>query len=209
MWHRLKSIFKPKAAPAPRAAVRPSEVNTDQRAQDLVSLGNKMLATEDFNGALNAFESALRLDGHCAEAWHRRGRLYMRDGDVGSAMACYARALELNTSSAEAWCGLGEAILEFLRHDQEPLFIRENRLDIACEASDCFDRALKLGGELPKAKEGREVCRGMIKDNPFHLANPRLFSFHSGGILEAAKRKAVSPFLKPGDYRRKSLPTQE
>ncbi len=181
----------------------------DQRAQDLVNLGNKMLTTEDYSGAFDAYESALRLDGHCAEAWHHRGRILMRNNQIQGAMACYARALELDLHSADTWCAMGEAILEFLRRDIEPLFIREHRMEVACEAYDCFDRALKIGGDLPKAREGRESCRGMIKDNPFRLANPRLFSFHSGGVLEAAKREVISPFLKAADYRRKTPPTLE
>jgi tetratricopeptide (TPR) repeat protein len=192
---------------SPLLPERPELTEVDQRTRDLVSLGNKMFAAEDVAGAVAAYESALRLDGHCPEAWHRRGRLYMREGNLMAALACYTRSLELDTHAAEAWCGLGEAILDFLKHDTEPLFIRENRLEITCEAYDCFDRAAKMGGDLPKAKEGREICRGMIKDSPFRLANPRLFTFHSGGILEPAKREVVSRFLKPGDYRRKSLPS--
>jgi tetratricopeptide (TPR) repeat protein len=194
----LKTIFK-QEKPAPP---RPSEIEVDQRARDLVSLGNKMLATDDLVGAAEAYESALRLDGHSAEAWHRRGRIFMRNGQLMGAMACYARSLELDTRHAEVWSALGEAILEFLRKDSEPLFIRENRLEIVCEANDCFERALKIGGDLPKAKEGRETCRSMMKDSPCRIANPRLFTFHSGSILEEAKREVVSPFLRPSDYRR-------
>jgi tetratricopeptide (TPR) repeat protein len=199
--------MRPKVV-SPLLQGHPELTEVDQRTRDLVDLGNKMLTTEDAAGAISAYESALRLDGHCAEAWHRRGRLYMREGNLMAAMACYARSLELNTKAAEAWCGLGEAILDFLKHDSEPLFIRENRLEITSEAYDCFDRAVKMGGDLPRAKEGRDICRSMIKDVPFRLANPRLFTFHSGGILEPAKREFVSRFLKPGDYRRKTLPTK-
>jgi len=178
----------------------------DDRARDLVNLGNKMFTTNDLGGARRAFESALHLDGHCAEAWHRRGRIFLAERDLPSALACYARSLELDPQSAEAWCAMGEAILAFLKADHEPLFIREHRMAIVAEALDCFERALKLGGDLPRAREGREVCRGMIQGSPGPLIHPRLFSFHSGGILEKSKRDVVSPFLKPSDYRRKNLP---
>ncbi len=193
----------------PPAPPRPSEIEFDERALELVGLGNKMFATEDYQGAREAYESALRIDGHCAEAWHRRGRLFLIHKDIPAALACYARSLELNMLAADAWCGLGEAILTFLKSDQEPIFIRENRIEIVSEAFDCFDRAAKIGGDLPKAREGKEICRGMLKDMPFNMATPRLFSFHSGGLLEKAKREFVSPFLKPSDYRRKQLPTPQ
>jgi len=122
-------------------------------------------------------------------------------------MACHVRALELDGRQSRAWLGLGEAILSFFKADQEPLFIRENRAEIIGEALDCFQRALKFDAELAPARQGLESCRAMIGNTLPKLANPRIFSFHSGGFLEKAKREVVSPFLKPGDYRRKPLPS--
>lgn len=190
-----------KKAPEPR---RPSEVPVDERALELVKLGDKMLAVEDYNGAMDAYESALRLDGRCATAWQRRGGVLMHYGDIPGALACCVRALELDDSLPLAWLGIGEGILGFIREDKEPLFIRENRPEILSEACDCFARALKLDAQLEAARRGLETGRAMLKDISFRLASPRIFSFHSGSVLEKAKREVVSPFLKPGDYRRKS-----
>lgn len=203
MPHWLKKLFGVKP-PEPR---RPSEIPVDERALELVNLGDKMFAVEDLKGALDAYESALRLDGHCAAAWQRRGRIFLRDGNHMAAMACYARSLELDAQQAAAWSGIGEGILAFIRDDKEPIFIRENRSEIVSEACDCFSRALKLDAALQAPRHGLETCREMMRDKPFKLASPRLFSFHSGGILEKAKRDFVSPFLKPGDYRRQTPPS--
>lgn len=188
---------------------RTGEIEVDARVLELVNLGNKMLMAGDYDGAMDAYESALRIDGHFAEAWQRRGRIFLERGNVAAALASYARSLELNTQAADAWCGLGEAILAFLKADKEPIFIREYRLEIVCEAYDCFDRAMKLGGHLPHARQGLDACKNLIKNSPFKLAPPRLFSFHSGGILESAKREYVAPFLRPNDYRRKTLTPPE
>lgn len=205
MWDWFKKRFLKK--PPPPSPTGETEV--DARARELAALGDKMLTTEDYSGALEAYVSALRIDGHFADAWQRRGRVFMHGGQVLEAAACFVRAVELQPRTAEAWCGLGEAILAFLKADQEPLFIRENRIEILSEACDCFEKALRLGGDLPRAREGRDFCRNLMKQEPLKLTKPPLFSFHSGGILEKAKRDVVSPFLRPGDYRRKTpLPTR-
>ena len=189
-------------------AARPSEVPVDQRAQDLVNLGDKMFSVADYQGAEEAYNSALTLDGHNASAWQRRGRIFNLQGKIKEAMACHARALELDGRQSRAWLGLGDAILSFVKSDQEPLFIRENRAEIMGEALDSFHRALKYDAELTSAREGIEACKIMMGSVAPKLANPRIFSFHSGGILEKAKREVVSPFLKPGDYRRKPIPAR-
>ena len=181
----------------------------DERALELVALGNKMFTAEDYRGAMDAYESALRVDGHCSEAWYRRGRILMRENKILEAAACYVRCLELDPKVADAWCGLGEAVLEFIEGDKEPLFIRENRLELISETYHYFERSLKLGRDIPSARVGRDRCRAMTEQEMFRLAKPPHFSFHSGGILELAKREVVAPFLKPGDYRRKEpLPVQ-
>jgi len=185
---------------------RPSEIPVDQRAQDLVNLGDKMFSVEDYQGAEEAYNSALTLDGHNASAWQRRGRIFSHQGKFTEAMACQVRALELEGRQTRAWLGLGDAILSFVKSDQEPLFIRENRAEIMGEALDCFQRALKYDAGLASAREGIEACKIMMGSVAPKLANPRIFSFHSGGIIEKAKREVVSPFLKPGDYRRKPIP---
>lgn len=201
LWQWLKKIIGIKPPPSRR----PSEIAVDQRALDLVTLGNKMFTTTDLDGARDAYESALRMDGHCAEAWHRLGRLYQQQGETFGALACYARSLELDPRNGDTWCGLGEAILAFQKEGKEPLFIHEYRVEIFSEAHDCFDRSLKLSGDLLRARHGREICRNFLKNSSFQLTSPRLFTFHSGGILEKAKREFVSPFLRAGDYRRKAL----
>lgn len=184
----------------------PPEWEVDERALELVSLGNKMYATEDFKGAIEAYDSALRVDGHCAAAWYRRGRYFMHENRILEAAACYVRALELDPKAADAWSGLGEAILAFFKADKEPLFIRENRVELLSEARACFDRAIKTGSNAPRARQGYEESETLLKQDAPKLTTPPIFSFQSGGILEDAKRKVVTSFLKPGDYRRKTLP---
>ncbi len=203
MWRWFKERFLEKIEP-PKS---PVDIEVDERALELVSLGDKMYSIEDYKGALDAYDSALRADGHCAEAWYRRGRFFAREENNMQAAACFVRALELDTKLAEAWSYLGEAILTFIKSDSEPIFIRENQIEIITEANDCFDRALKLGKELPKAREGRNQCHTLMDGKNYQRINPPIFSFHSGGVLETAKREVVSPFLKPGDYRRKAVPT--
>jgi len=166
-----------------------------------------MHATEDYKGALDAYESALRVDGKCAQAWFQRGRFFAREEKNLQAASCFVRAIELDPKIADAWYCIGDAVLTFLKSDSEPLFIRENRIELITEANDYFERALKLGKDLPKARAGKEQCRELIEDKNFKRSTPPIFSFHSGGILETTKREVVSPFLKPGDYRRKTIPT--
>ncbi|MBU0519882.1 tetratricopeptide repeat protein [bacterium] len=195
----------------PKRSATPSSQQdvVDERALELVALGDKMYTAEDYQGAFEAYDSALRVDGHCPDAWYRRGRYFMRDGNTLKAAACFARALELNPKLDEAWCGLGETILNFIKEDSEPLLIREHRVEIVSEAQESFSKSLRLGGNSPRAKEGRELARSMLQQEEVKLAKPPFFSFQSGGLLETAKREVVTPFLKPGDYRRKTLPANQ
>jgi len=199
-WFKKKA---PKELSPPRTE---TEIVVDERAVELVALGDKMYTAEDYRGAIEAYDSALKVDGHCPDAWYRRGRYFMHKEANLKASACFVRALELNPKLDDAWCGLGETILKFIQDDSEPLLIREHRTEILSEALESFNRSLRLGGNSPRAKEGREKVKSLLGQGEISLASPPFFSFYSGGILENAKREVVTPFLKPGDYRRKNLP---
>jgi tetratricopeptide (TPR) repeat protein len=164
-----------------------------------------MLTTEDFEGAGSAFESALRLDGRHASIWRRRGDAFLRRGKVKEALACLVRSMQIDATDAKTWNTLGEALLAFMERDLEPDFIRENRNKIEAEARDCFERALKLGGDPSEARRGIEASGAKVGSRSHLPAGSPLFSFHPGGILEETKLDIVSTFLKPGDSLPKEL----
>jgi tetratricopeptide (TPR) repeat protein len=176
----------------------------DARVHELIQLGDKMFTAEDYIGARSGYESALRVDGHDAEVWQRRGKLFLHLNEILPAAACFVRSLELSTKIAEAWSGLGSAILAYHQANPDPTFMRDNQVEIISEAAQCFIRAKTLNPDLDEIKSGLEACRSILRESFQKISNPPIFSFHSGGILEKTKREVISPFLKPGDYRRKA-----
>lgn len=182
------------------------QTETGARVDELVKLGDKMLAAEDFEGARIAYESALRLKGRSAGTWHRRGQVFIREGSIKEAIACFVRSIEIDSKKADVWCSLGKAILEFEEKRVDPSLIQENPNAIISEARDCFERALKLDAGSSEARWGVNACKSKITSEAYELARPPLFSFHPGGILDDVKQKVVSPYLKPSDYRFKDSP---
>jgi tetratricopeptide (TPR) repeat protein len=180
-----------------------------ERIYELVGIGDKMLAAEDFEGATFAYESALRLDGRYASVWRRRGDVFLRRGKVKEALACLVRSMQIDATDAKTWNTLGEAILAFMEKDLEPDFIQDNRSDIEAEARDCFERALKLGGDPSQARRGIDASGAKVGRRVHSHTGSPLFSFQLGGILEEVKLNVVSAYLKPGDYLPKSLPQHQ
>ncbi|MCX6641639.1 MAG: hypothetical protein NTW14_14335 [bacterium] len=200
MWDWLKKLFSRQQ----QTSEPEEEPRYDERAHELLLLGDKMFAAMDFSGAKGAYESALRVDPHYADVWQRRGKIFLDQNELLFAAASFARALELNPQMGEAWCGLGQTIIAFFKADLDPLFVHENKVEIISEASECFRTALRIIPDHPAAVQGRQTCKEMLQGYNPQLAKPFIFTFHSGGILEKAKRDVVSPFLKPGDYRRRT-----
>ncbi len=78
--------------------------------------------SHNYRGAINAFDQALELDHHFAEAYQNRGHAYMMLGDVTQAIHNYERATSLNPGNERAHyeCGQAHAKLgnyrEAIRH---------------------------------------------------------------------------------------------
>lgn len=89
-----------------------------------------------------------------AEGWQMLGWAYFESGRHGDAVRAYRRAVKLAPDNATFWSSLGEAVVMASEHDPMPK-----------EASEAFDRAVKLDPKEPRARYFLAVRKDLAKDH--------------------------------------------
>lgn len=111
-----------------RDALR-TAVTLDPRApQPQFNLGTTLLAMQDTDGALRAFQAAIALRPEYAKAHYRLGELLSKKGERDRAIEHFRLAAKSEARDSEAMCRAGELLIE---GDRLP------------EAVDCFREALR------------------------------------------------------------------
>lgn len=88
------------------------EYRPDPRAGALVAEGRALLASEDVQGAIDAFEAALAVDPGYYAVYLDLAEAARRDGLQGKAIHYYRVALEREPANLAALTGEGEALVE-------------------------------------------------------------------------------------------------
>lgn len=102
--------------------------------EELYEQGKAHYAQEEYEPALEAFSSAIELDGEDAELWQAAARACYQLGEYEEAAEAYQQAIELNEGYASAWNGLGAA------------FLGQGK---AAEAMDAYRQAIRLDRSNP------------------------------------------------------------
>ncbi len=83
------------------------ENSVDPEVLELVeswfNLGLKQVSTEDFHGAIDSWQKALKLNPHLAEIWHNLGSALGRLEKYPEAIESFNKALEIDPQSYQAW----------------------------------------------------------------------------------------------------------
>lgn len=82
----------------------------------LLDSGEALVRTERPQDALDAFETALRLDERSDRAWIGKGHALYDQHRYAAAIGAYRQATELNPHAIAAWNGLGNALDELGQH---------------------------------------------------------------------------------------------
>ncbi|KXA97680.1 hypothetical protein AKJ38_00500 [candidate division MSBL1 archaeon SCGC-AAA259I14] len=84
---------------------------------------------ENFDGARECYEEALKHDPKLLQAWHNLGNVHMKMGEFEKAMRCFDEAIDLNNEYYMAWMSKWQAL---------------EKLGKSEEARECFEKAYDL-----------------------------------------------------------------
>jgi superkiller protein 3 len=83
----------------------------------------------DDNGAINAFNKALAVDGNCAEGWFNLGMVLFGKTQFAEAEDCFRRASEIQPRDSQTWNNRGVCLWKTQR---------------IADAKVCFQKALQI-----------------------------------------------------------------
>jgi tetratricopeptide (TPR) repeat protein len=106
--------------------------------------------------AIEAYNRALKLDEHNAQAWQGRGLAQALGAMHREALASFEKALQLDQTLTTSWNGKGSA-LSFLQRYRDAL--------------DAFDQALRLEPDNPSAWNGRGAALSALGQHSDALAS--------------------------------------
>ncbi len=130
-------------------AVAPDDAERAQRARDEFDRGRSFHKDRDFSAAAAAFERALELDPHFADAAYRLGLVHEDDRQFRKAIEAYTRCLGLRPEHLQAATNLAEAYRKNERYK---------------EAIKHYDRALRIRTDYLYALAGRGESMRMLGD---------------------------------------------
>lgn len=98
-------------------------------AQDWVDKSNAFLNQSNYEGAIQAYDTAIELDPNDVEAWNNKGNVLAVQGKYDDAFQAFDRAIKLKPDLAMAWYNKGNA------------FGQQGKCD---DAIKCYDKAIEL-----------------------------------------------------------------
>ncbi|MEH2086376.1 tetratricopeptide repeat protein [Nostoc sp.] len=148
--------------------------------QTLYQKGENKYEEGNYEGAIEDFNQAIKLDPQNALAYNRRGDAYYRLGDYEQAQADSSQAIVLNSQDANAYFDRGFAFSALGKYK---------------EAIADYTQAIKLNSKDAYAYYGRGLARAQSKDN-------------KGAIEDFSKAIALKPqyteaYLQRGILRRR------
>lgn len=88
------------------------------KAQELIELGNTYLKQSSYRQAIEAFQSAIKLDANDENPWHFLGDIYTKQGNYTKAIEAYRQSARLNPNAIWGWYGLGLTYFQQKEYDQ-------------------------------------------------------------------------------------------
>jgi len=98
-------------------------------ADDWEKRGGKLFTMHDYDGATNAYQQALELNGSKATTWLALGDSHFALENYSDALRAYEQAMHLDPNDPQTWSNRGTTLDALGRHK---------------EAIDCYERADQL-----------------------------------------------------------------
>lgn len=114
--------------------------------QELVKCGEKEAGRNNFEKALNFFDTAIRINPAFDCAYGDKALVFDKMGKLDESLKMYSKALEINPKNSVTW------------HNKGLTLIKKKRMD---EAIDCFDKAISIDEDYSKAWYNKGRCLEM------------------------------------------------
>ncbi len=114
--------------------------------EELVKYGEKEASRNNFEKALNIFDTVLRLNPAFDSAYGDKALVFDKMGKLDESLELYSKALEINPKSSVTW------------HNKGLTLIKAKRMD---EAINCFDKAISIDKNYSKAWYNKGRCLEM------------------------------------------------
>jgi tetratricopeptide (TPR) repeat protein len=114
--------------------------------EEIVKCGEKEASRNNFEKALNIFDSAIRINPAFDSAYGDKALVFDKIGKLDESLKMYSKALEINPKNSVTW------------HNKGLTLIKMKRMD---EAINCFDRAISIDKNYSKAWYNKGRCLEM------------------------------------------------
>jgi tetratricopeptide (TPR) repeat protein len=114
--------------------------------EELVKNGEKEASRNNFEKALNFFDSAIRINPSFDYAYGDKALVFDKMEKLDDSLKMYSKALEINPKNSVTW------------HNKGLTLIKKKRLD---EAVNCFDKAISIDEDYSKAWYNKGRCLEM------------------------------------------------
>jgi tetratricopeptide (TPR) repeat protein len=154
----------------------PEKVVTAPKADDFFIQGVDKQNKGDNQGAIIAYNEAIRLNPNLAEAYNNRGNVRNDLGDKQGAIDDYTLAIKINPNLAEAYYNRG---------------IVRNELGDKPGAIDDFNLAIKINPNLAQAYYNRGIVRNELGDKPGAIDDYTLAIKFNPNLAEAYYNRGI------------------
>jgi len=162
------------------------------KATDWINYGNQLWRLFKYEGAVAAFDEAIKLKPELEQAWYGRGLALIWQGKNQESFASFDKATEINPRLYEAWRERGEALIGLKRYP-EALASFDKAIEINRKDSVLY---LLRGGMLQELKRYAEAVEAYSKAIDI---KPYAFAYlNRGGILSdlGEYEEAIADYIK-------------
>ncbi len=148
-------------APAPAPFISAEQIRGLEQAAAMdpknpagwIALGNALMDSKQFAGAIDAYEKALKLDAKNVDVRVDMGTCYWNAGKPERAVEEFRKAMKINPNHAYAHRNAGVVLAQGLHKPQEAAKEFEKYLELAPNAPDAADMRLMISdlksGKMP------------------------------------------------------------
>jgi tetratricopeptide (TPR) repeat protein len=155
---------------SPTGPVSPNVIRIPEDADYFYNLGNDDLQEKEYEEAIKAFHSAIRLDSKHVDAHEGLAFAYLKLKRYNEAIVEYRQVIEIQPDNADAYKDMGD-VLSFQKRYLEAIKAYKKAIDIQFDFTAAYETYVKL--IKSKNNETREAYLEAIRNNPLDIT-PRV-----------------------------------
>ncbi|MBD2770564.1 serine protease [Iningainema tapete] len=141
----------------------PPEPNADEF--EWLNYGNKLLRSQKYEKAVEAFERAIAIKSDLYQAWYAKGRAQRLQQKYQDAFVSFQKATVHNPNYDPAWRELGDTLFALNRYD-EARQVLEKVIELKPDEFIAYRGLCNVLGELGNYTKAIKACDQAIKLNP-------------------------------------------